>query len=75
MEGVRVDGNDVLAIYNATKYAREVAVGEQRPVLIEAMTLRYVCVRGGGGGGGGGNGRADRVWGHNTDYGCVVGSS
>ena len=51
-----MDGNDVLAIYNATKYAREVAVGEQRPVLIEAMTLRYVCVRGGGGGGGGGMG-------------------
>ena len=47
-----MDGNDVLAIYNATKYAREVAVGEQRPVLIEAMTLRYVCVRGGGGRGG-----------------------
>ena len=41
MEGIRVDGNDVLAIYNATKYAREVAVSEQRPVLIEAMTLRY----------------------------------
>lgn len=40
MEGVRVDGNDVLAIYNATKYARKVAVDEQRPVLIEAMTLR-----------------------------------
>ena len=41
MEGIRVDGNDVLAIHNATKYAREVAVNEQRPVLIEAMTLRY----------------------------------
>ena len=41
MEGIRVDGNDILAIHNATKYAREVAVNEQRPVLIEAMTLRY----------------------------------
>ena len=45
MEGIRVDGNDVLAIFNATRYAREVAVDEQRPVLIEAMTLRYIlCI-------------------------------
>ena len=42
MEGIRVDGNDVLAIYNATRHAREVAVNEHRPVLIEAMTLRYI---------------------------------
>ena len=42
MESIRVDGNDVLAVYSATKYAREVAVSEQRPVLIEAMTLRSV---------------------------------
>ena len=34
--------NDVLAVYSATKYAREVVVSEQRPVLIEAMTLRSV---------------------------------
>ena len=40
MEGLRVDGNDVLAVYNATRHARDVAVNEQRPVLIEAMTLR-----------------------------------
>lgn len=37
---VRVDGNDVWAVYNATKAARKVAVEEQRPVLIEAMTYR-----------------------------------
>ena len=37
----RVDGNDVLAVYNATKRAREVAVQENRPVLIEAMTYRF----------------------------------
>ena len=36
----RVDGNDVLAVYNATKKARELAVSENRPVLIEAMTYR-----------------------------------
>lgn len=41
MEAIRVDGNDVLAVYNVTKYARKVAVSEHRPVLIEAMTYRY----------------------------------
>ena len=35
-----MDGNDVLAVYNATKKARELAVSENRPVLIEAMTYR-----------------------------------
>ena len=40
MESIRVDGNDVLAVYKVTKYAREVAVKEQRPVLIEALTYR-----------------------------------
>jgi len=35
-----VDGNDTLAVYNATKAAREIAVKENRPVLIEAMTYR-----------------------------------
>ena len=42
MESIRVDGNDVLAVYKVTKYAREVAVREQRPVLIEALTYRYI---------------------------------
>jgi len=40
MATIRVDGNDVLAVYNATKKARELAVSENRPVLIEAMTYR-----------------------------------
>merc|ERR1719336_3778467 len=40
MTTIRVDGNDVLAVYNATKKARELAVSENRPVLIEAMTYR-----------------------------------
>lgn len=42
MEAIRVDGNDVLAVYNVTKYARKVAVTEHRPVLIEAMTYRLL---------------------------------
>ena len=37
---IRVDGNDVLAVYNATKAAREIAASENKPVLIEAMTYR-----------------------------------
>jgi len=40
MSTIRVDGNDVLAVYNATKAAREIAVSENKPVLIEAMTYR-----------------------------------
>eukprot|EP00127_Corallochytrium_limacisporum_P002366 Clim_evm7s119 gene=Clim_evmTU7s119 len=37
---IRVDGNDVFAVFNATKKAREIALTESRPVLIEAMTYR-----------------------------------
>uniref|UniRef100_A0A7E4UZC8 2-oxoisovalerate dehydrogenase subunit alpha n=1 Tax=Panagrellus redivivus TaxID=6233 RepID=A0A7E4UZC8_PANRE len=36
---IRVDGNDLFAVYNATKYARELAA-QNKPVLIEAMTYR-----------------------------------
>lgn len=37
---IRVDGNDVFAVYNATKEARRRAVAENQPFLIEAMTYR-----------------------------------
>jgi 2-oxoisovalerate dehydrogenase E1 component alpha subunit len=40
MEGYRVDGNDVLAVYNVTKKARELVMSEGVPVFIEAMTYR-----------------------------------
>lgn len=40
MVTIRVDGNDIFAVYNVTKAAREIAVKESRPVLIEAMTYR-----------------------------------
>ncbi|KAK4512876.1 uncharacterized protein ATC70_003586 [Mucor velutinosus] len=40
IDTIRVDGNDIWAIYNATKAAREMAIKEQKPVLIEAMTYR-----------------------------------
>lgn len=38
---IRVDGNDTLAVFNATRKARQIAVKENRPVLIEAMTYRW----------------------------------
>lgn len=44
MEAIRVDGNDFFAMYNATVHARKVCVEEHRPVLLEAMTYRCVCV-------------------------------
>merc|ERR1712183_136778 len=40
MDTIRVDGNDVFAVYNATRAARDLAVSENRPVLIEALTYR-----------------------------------
>jgi 2-oxoisovalerate dehydrogenase E1 component subunit alpha len=38
--GVRVDGNDVLAVYKVTREAVERARGERVPTLIEAVTYR-----------------------------------
>ncbi|MBT3784777.1 thiamine pyrophosphate-dependent dehydrogenase E1 component subunit alpha [bacterium] len=36
----RVDGNDVFAVYEATKKAREMCLNNEGPILIEAMTYR-----------------------------------
>ncbi len=41
MTSIRVDGNDVFAVYNAVKGARQIAVNQCKPVMIEAMTYRY----------------------------------
>lgn len=40
MHAIRVDGNDVAAVYAATKAAREYATAHSKPVMIEAMTYR-----------------------------------
>mmetsp|Transcript_5656 Transcript_5656/g.17915 ORF Transcript_5656/g.17915 Transcript_5656/m.17915 type:complete len:235 (+) Transcript_5656:1751-2455(+) len=40
MPSIRVDGNDLLAVYAATQMARQIAVEQGRPSLIEAMTYR-----------------------------------
>jgi len=37
---VRVDGNDIFAVYNAVKHARKIAVERRKASLIEAMTYR-----------------------------------
>lgn len=37
---IRVDGNDLLAVYRATELAREQALSREGPVLIEAMSYR-----------------------------------
>jgi pyruvate dehydrogenase E1 component alpha subunit len=39
--GVTVDGNDVIAVYDATVTARERALAGEGPTLIEAKTYRY----------------------------------
>jgi len=41
IEGYQVDGMDVLAVYAATKYARDKAINNGGPTLIEALTYRY----------------------------------
>jgi 2-oxoisovalerate dehydrogenase E1 component alpha subunit len=40
MPTIRVDGNDIFAIYNAVQKGRELILKEKRPVLIEAMSYR-----------------------------------
>ena len=40
MKTIRVDGNDVLAVHEATRLARELAISGSQPVLIEAVTYR-----------------------------------
>lgn len=45
MNTLRVDGNDVFAVYNATKMAKELCLKENKPVLIEALTYRWVSIR------------------------------
>ncbi|WP_028782620.1 pyruvate dehydrogenase (acetyl-transferring) E1 component subunit alpha [Thalassobacillus devorans] len=41
IEGIQVDGMDVLAVYAATKDARERAINGEGPTLIETLTYRY----------------------------------
>lgn len=40
IRSIRVDGNDALAVFSAIHTAREMAISEQRPILVEALTYR-----------------------------------
>jgi len=41
IEGIQVDGMDPLAVYAVTKHARERALNDEGPMLIETITYRY----------------------------------
>ncbi len=40
MEGITIDGNDVLAVYDTVKGVREYCIRNQKPYLIECVTFR-----------------------------------
>ncbi len=40
MEGVQIDGNDLLQVYDTIKGVREYCIRHQKPYLVEAMTFR-----------------------------------
>ena len=40
MEGVRIDGNNILEVYNTIKGVRSYCITKQKPYLIECMTFR-----------------------------------
>lgn len=40
MEGVRIDGNNILTVYDTVKGVREYCIRNQKPYLIECMTFR-----------------------------------
>lgn len=40
MEGVRIDGNNLLEVYDTIKGVRDYCIREQKPYLVECMTFR-----------------------------------
>lgn len=40
MEGVRIDGNNILTVYDTVKGVRDYCIRNQKPYLIECMTFR-----------------------------------
>ncbi len=40
MEGIRIDGNNLLEVYDTIKGVREFCISNQKPYLIECMTFR-----------------------------------
>lgn len=43
MQSIRVDGNDVLAVYQVMQAARKLAVERNEPILVEAMSYRLAA--------------------------------
>ena len=41
MEGITIDGNDVLAVYDAVRQAKARAIAGEGPTLVECLTYRY----------------------------------
>ena len=39
---IKVDGNDVMAVYLSTKFAREYMMKHKKPFLLEFMTFRVI---------------------------------
>lgn len=44
IHSIRIDGNDALAVYSAVHAAREMAISESRPILIEVKLNFYVAI-------------------------------
>jgi 2-oxoisovalerate dehydrogenase E1 component len=40
MKGMKIDGNNILEVIRSVQHARDYAIKEQKPVLIEAITFR-----------------------------------
>lgn len=40
IDGLRVDGNDVFAVYHGTKLARDLIIDQKKPAFVEFMTYR-----------------------------------
>ncbi len=40
IKGIKIDGNNILEVYNTIKEAREYCISNQKPCLIECMTFR-----------------------------------
>lgn len=42
IRSIRVDGNDALAVYSVVRAARQKAIKEQRPILVEVKSNFFI---------------------------------
>ena len=45
MEGVKIDGNNILSVYDTIKGVREYCIKNQKPYLIECMTFACAAMK------------------------------